>query len=148
MILRYEQAQEVDIETIYTFCKELIEKYETDPIDLEQVLLWCKRKITASLAEYRRILRNGDVVGYFHLCPEEKGTVELDDLYIHEKFRNQGIASALLRELCASADEKGQTLLLYVFKQNEGAWRLYERCGFVVSDEAGGSRWIMTRQPK
>ena len=39
MNLRYESAQEVDIETIYTFCKELIEQYETDPIDLEQVLL-------------------------------------------------------------------------------------------------------------
>ena len=74
--------------------------------------------------------------------------MELDDLYIHEKFRNQGIASALLRELCAYADEKGQTLLLYVFKENEGAWRLYERYGFVVSDEAGGSRWVMTRQPQ
>ena len=148
MILRYEQAQEVDIETIYTFCKDLIERYETDAIDFEKVLSWCKRKITASLEEYRRILRDSDIVGYFHLCPEENGTLELDDLYIHESFRGQGIASVLLNELCASADEKGQTLLLYVFKQNEGAVRLYERHGFVISDKAGNSRWIMVRKPK
>lgn len=148
MILRYEQAQEVDIETIYTFCKDLIERYETDAIDFEKVLSWCKRKITASLSEYYRILRDSDIVGYFHLRPEENGTLELDDLYIHESFRGQGIASVLLNELCASADEKGQTLLLYVFKQNEGAVRLYERHGFVISDKAGNSRWIMVRKPK
>ena len=148
MILRYEQAQEVDIETIYTFCKDLIERYETDAIDFEKALSWCKRKITASLSEYYRILRDSDIVGYFHLRPEENGTLELDDLYIHESFRGQGIASVLLNELCASADKKGQTLLLYVFKQNEGAVRLYERHGFVISDKAGNSRWIMVRKPK
>ena len=143
MNLRYEPAQEVDIETIYTFCKELIEQYETDPIDLEQVLLWCKRKITASLAEYRRILRNGDVVGYFHLCPEEKGAVELDDLYIFPEFQNRGIGTRILEKCCRESD---RPVMLYVFSRNTGAWKLYQRMGFEIRETIKNTRYIMVRE--
>ncbi len=148
MVLRYEMAQEADAEQIYTFCKDLIEQYETDPIDLDKVLLWCRKKITKRISEYHRILCDEEIAGYFHLCPPENGVVELDDFYLHGQFRRRGIGSAVMKEICFSADEQQQTLLLYVFKKNEGAMRLYERCGFVISEEAGSSRWIMTRDPK
>lgn len=148
MEISLESAQKVDIEIIYTFCKDLIEAYETDPVDLDRVLPWCKRKITASIEEYRRILKDDAVVGYIHICPPENDTVELDDFYLYETFRGQGIGSEVIKELCKDADAKGQTLLLYVFKKNERAVKLYERHGFVIADEAGNSRWIMTREAK
>lgn len=148
MNLSYIPAQEVDVDVIYTFCKELIAAFETDPIDMEKVLPWCKRKISGQIAEYQRILKDGEVAGYFHLSPLEDASLELDDFYLHEGFRGQGIGSAMLKELCASADEQEKTLLLYVFKKNEGAVRLYERHGFEICDQAGNSRWIMKRQPK
>ena len=148
MKISYAPAQEVDIETIYTFCKELIAAYETDPIDMEKVLPWCRRKIEASLGEYRRILKDGQAAGYIHICPPENGVVELDDFYLREDFRGQGIGSAVLTELCAEADDKSRTLLLYCFKENERALRLYERHGFAVTDTAGGSRFIMERKAK
>ena len=148
MKISYSSALEVDVDVIYTFCSQLIAGFETDPIDLDKVLPWCKRKISSQLAEYQRILKDGELAGYFHLSPMEDGSWELDDFYLFEGYRGQGIGSAVLRELCASADEQEKTMVLYVFKKNEGAVRLYERCGFVISDQAGNSRWIMTRLPK
>ncbi len=148
MKISYVPARKVDVEAIYTFCKGLIGAYETDPIDLEKVLPWCRRKIEASISEYRRILKDGEVAGYIHICPEENGTVELDDFYLHDDFRGQGIGSAVLTELCNDADKKGRTLLLYCFRKNEKALRLYERHGFVVTDTAGGSRLILQRKAK
>lgn len=148
MFLRYEVAQDVDIEEIYTFCKDLIAEYETDPIDPDKVLPWCKRKITSCISEYRRILREDETAGYFHLSTLEDGSLELDDFYLYQSVRGQGIGSEVLRELCSHADEKQQKLLLYVFKKNEGAVRLYERYGFQIAEKAGNSRWIMTRTPK
>ena len=148
MKISYSSAQSVDILLIYTFCKDLIAAYETDSIDMEKVLPWCRRKIEASLSEYHRILKDGETAGYIHICPPEGNTVELDDFYLHEPFRGQGIGSAVLRGLCADADAKGQNLLLYCFRKNEGALRLYERFGFAVIDTAGGSRFIMERKSR
>lgn len=148
MEITYSPAQQVDIEAIYTFCSQLIADFETDPIDLEKVLPWCKRKISSQITEYQRILKDGELAGYFHLSPMEDGSLELDDFYLLEAFRGQGIGSAVLKELCASADQQKKTLVLYVFKKNEAAVRLYERCDFVITDKAGNSRWIMTRESK
>lgn len=148
MKISYSPALEVDVDVIFTFCSQLIADFETDPIDLDKVLPWCKRKISSQLTEYQRILKDGELVGYFHLSLMEDGSLELDDFYLLEDYRGQGIGSAVLRELCASADEQNKQLVLYVFKKNEAAVRLYERCDFVITDKAGNSRWIMTRQPK
>ena len=148
MKITFSPAQEVDVEAIYTFCKDLIEEYETDPIDLDKVLPWCRRKIAGSLAEYHRILKDGEVVGYIHICPPEQGKKELDDFYLLPEYRGMGIGSEVLRGLCEQADEQGETLLLYCFKKNEAALRLYERFGFAVTDIAGGSRVIMERKAK
>lgn len=145
MEIRLLPPQEVDIEEIYTFCKQLIEDYETDPIPMEKVLTWCHRKIQQNLSEYRVFWINGQKVGYLRCCPPEDGVMELDDFYILEDFRGKGIGSAVLRQQAEQADQKSLDLRLYVFKKNEAAVRLYQRFGFHIVEEAGNSRWIMLR---
>lgn len=148
MKLCFNMAQEVDIEIIYTFCKALIRAYETDPLPMDKVLAWCHRKIEAQLPEYRRIFVDGKHCGYFHLISREADTWELDDFYLFEDCRGQGIGTAVLKMLCDTADEQGAVLQLYVFRKNKGAVRLYQRFGFVKKQEVGNSRWIFSRLPQ
>ena len=148
MDITYSSAQEVDVEQIYTFCKDTIEQYETDPIPMEQVLAWCHRKIERQLEDYRVILADGEKAGYVHLSEEADGRLELDDLYLFPEFRGKGIGSNVLRQAIEQANQKQKILFLYVFRENEGAIRLYERNGFAITAKAGNSRWIMEWRAK
>lgn len=148
MDITYSSAQEVDVEQIYTFCKDTIEQYETDPIPMEQVLAWCHRKIESQLEDYRVILADGEKAGYVHLSEEADGRLELDDLYLFPEFRGKGIGSNVLRQAIEQANQKQKILFLYVFRENEGAIRLYKRNGFAITAKAGNSRWIMEWRAK
>ena len=143
MNIRYIPAQEVDIDVIYTLCKENIERYETDPIPMEKVLPWCRRKIENQFADYRAILADDEKAGYFHLSLCEDGRLELDDLYLLPDYRGKGIGTEVLRYAVAQAKAQNTKVFLYVFRKNEGAVRLYQREGFVQTDTAGGSRLIL-----
>lgn len=54
---------------------------------------------------------------------------------VHEKHRNKGIATELVRRLTNYACAKKMTPFLSVFKDNAPAVRAYEKCGYkIVSD--------------
>ena len=65
------------------------------------------------------------------------GYIYVDELWTEEKYRRQGIATALLKK----ADEMKESLgaagvRLYVNTQNPDATRLYRKCGFTGDDTA------------
>ena len=86
---------------------------------------------------------DGRFVGWISLCylPKvsrvKKGYVYVDELWTAEKYRNRGIAKALM----AKADELKTTLnatgiRLYVNTKNPIAQHLYTACGFTGDDTA------------
>ena len=128
--------QSSDIEPLFGLCKALIDQYEdTARIDYPAVLGW-----TRQISEYRRILWDGQHVGYLHFAPSQ-GQMELDDFYIFPEFQHRGIGSAVLRLL---REETELPIFLYVFLENEGALRLYHRLGFREVQRVDGTRCIMT----
>ena len=91
--------QSSDIEPLFGLCKALIDQYEdTARIDYPAVLGWTRRKLERQISEYRRILWDGQHVGYLHFAPSQ-GQIELDDFYIFPEFQHRGIGSAVLRLL-------------------------------------------------
>ena len=70
--------------------------------------------------------------------------LEIDDLYIFPEFQNQGIGTAVIRKCC----ESRLPVMLYVFTRNTGAFALYRRLGFRVTETIGNSRCIMVRNPE
>jgi ribosomal protein S18 acetylase RimI-like enzyme len=74
---------------------------------------------------------DGPLVGYAALHDDLLG-----HLYVHPSAQNRGIGSALLEHAKAL---RPHGLHLYVFQQNEGARRLYERHGFRVLELGDGS---------
>jgi ribosomal protein S18 acetylase RimI-like enzyme len=60
----------------------------------------------------------------------------LNDLYVREKFRGQGVAAALIHEAEKLAIETGAAgIQLETAKDNFSAQRLYERTGFVLETD-------------
>lgn len=140
--LTYEQATQADAERIFSMSKALIDQYEDiASIDYDKVLQWVRRKIEAQIGEYQRVLMDGSLAGYVHFHPDGE-RMELDDLYILPEYRGQGIGTAVVEKCCA---ETVKPVYLYVFRRNEGAVRLYQRLGFKIVQEVGGSRYIMQR---
>lgn len=105
-------------------------------------------------AEYRRAYP----AGHFDV-------IELDDapvgrLYVHEgpcdsrivdlalvpESRGKGIGTQLLAALAHDADRRRRTLSIHVESFNLGARRLYERIGFVLSEDKG-VYLLLLRQP-
>lgn len=142
MELKYERASGADVEAIFALSKALIDQYEDiASIDYDKVLQWVCRKIEAQIGEYQRVLMDGSLAGYVHFHPDGE-RMELDDLYILPEYRGQGIGTAVVEKCCA---ETVKPVYLYVFRRNEGAVRLYQRLGFKIVQEVGGSRYIMQR---
>ena len=139
MNLQFRVADESDVSVIFAQAKNLIDTYEDlATIDYEKVLRWIKCKITKNISEYRCVLKNTEICGYFRLC--EDG--ELDDLYVLPAFQNKGIGSEIL-EYCIEVSP--QSIYLYVFSHNSRAIRFYERFGFTVREKVGKTRLIMHR---
>jgi len=137
MTLQYFPADISDIPIIFAQAKALIDAYEdVNQIDYDKVLAWVNRKITEKISEYCCVKLFGEKCAWYRLC--EDG--ELDDLYVHPDFQNQGIGSEILQKCIA---ESGNTIYLYVFSRNTRAIAFYERFGFSVRKTVGNTRYIM-----
>ncbi len=139
-MLSFGATETADISVVFAQAKALVDAYEDiSAIDYDKVLSWMERKITAHIASYTCVWWDGEKCAYYRLS--ENG--ELDDLYVLQPYRGQGIGSAILKKCI---DESKVPLWLYVFKANTGAIRLYCRFGFEVREEVGRTRQIMCRE--
>lgn len=143
MKLRYEQATLEDIEAIFLFNKELIDRYEDiSKIEYGKVLAWIRQKLERHIGEYTCVLCDEQKAGYYRFWPDGE-KMELDDLYLFPEYRNLGIGTTVIKECIAST---ACTVYLYVFTKNAGAVRLYERLGFKVVEKIMDTRYIMERK--
>jgi GNAT superfamily N-acetyltransferase len=133
-----------DVPVILEQCRELILHYEDlSQIHFEAVLRWMEQKIKDNMSDYTCVYRDDVPVAFYSLREDEEQT-ELDDFYVLEPYRNKGIGSEILKN-CITKTQ--QPIYLYVFHANLGAIRLYERYGFVVTQQVSPTRSIMTRFP-
>jgi ribosomal-protein-alanine N-acetyltransferase len=74
-------------------------------------------------------LRSGRIVGYL-ICSRYDTVWHLMNVAVDNRILRQGVASALLEELFAQADQPGEQYTLEVRQSNMPAMALYERYGF------------------
>lgn len=136
----FEPARQEDILPLFQLNRELIDKYEDcAAIDYDRVLSWVRNNIAAQLPHFRRVLADGELAGYFCLCPGDDAW-ELDSLFVFPEFQNRGIGTKIIRHCQAQSEDP---LFLYVFKDNTGALRLYKRLGFEIVREARKTAYVM-----
>ena len=85
-----------------------------------------------------KILNNDEPVGNLwyitRKLPESK-TAFLCEIYLKERYRGKGIGSLAIDLFEKRAKEEGcHRVSLHAFGYNEGAIRLYERLGYLVTD--------------
>lgn len=87
--------------------------------------------LTREYCMYLTALAEGEVAG---CCGMTKlcGEGNIDNVVVAERFRNKGIAGAMLRELIAKGEEAGITAFtLEVRVSNAAAVHVYEKLGFL-----------------
>lgn len=91
---------------------------------------------------YKRKANNKTYAGHFDL--NDKGDrYEIWSLEVSPRYRNKGYATQMLTEFI-SQFKFDKPLILYVYKWNEIAIRLYESVGFVITGEyADGEAYKM-----
>ena len=134
-MIEYISAQQRDLPLLFALNKALIDQYEeTAAIDYDRVLLWVEKNLASHLGDFRRILFEGQLAGFFCLTDGE-----LDSLFVLPEFQCRGIGTDVIRY----CQRQTYPLFLYVFRKNTRAIRLYERMGFQITKEVGTTRYIM-----
>lgn len=80
------------------------------------------------------IQRSGIDVGFFMTVPCG-GDIELHTLCVAPEHQGQGIGTAITRQIVDAARTQMHGVVLSVLKVNTAARSLYERLGFVVTEE-------------
>lgn len=101
--------------------------------------------IAFSGAEHKIILCDDRPIGRILVYRSER-EIRLVDIALLSEHRNGGIGASLIEALLEEAKTTGKSVTLHVDKVSRAA-RLYERLGFSVIDETGGS-FKMEWQPK
>ena len=143
MELTFQRARQEDVDVIFRFNRDLIDRYEdVQSIPYEEVLSWVRQKIEDNIGSYTRIYADGHHAGFYRFIPNGE-KMELDDLYIFSEFQNRGIGTRILEKCCS---ETSRPVMLYVFSRNTGAWKLYQRMGFKIRETIKNTRYIMVRE--
>lgn len=100
--------------------------------------------IAFSGAEHKIILCDARPIGRI-LVHRSAREIRLVDIALLSEHRSQGIGASLIEALLEEAGSTGKSVTLHVDKSSRAA-RLYERLGFSVIDETGGS-YKMEWQP-
>jgi ribosomal protein S18 acetylase RimI-like enzyme len=81
------------------------------------------------------IERDGIKVGFF-MTVERGRDLELHTFCIVPEHQGQGLGTATSRQILNDAQTQGRGVVLSVLKSNTGARLLYERLGFIVTEES------------
>jgi ribosomal protein S18 acetylase RimI-like enzyme len=92
-------------------------------------------QMLATLAEPRIVCRDGRPIGWL-VTVREQHVLRLADIALLAAERDQGIGTALIREVLVAAAEDGIAVQLQVLRNNR-AIRLYQRLGFIAIDDNG-----------
>lgn len=142
MTLQFKKADEADIQSILRQSKAIIDQYEDlVSVNCNEIMQWMERKTTRFIHEYSKVLKDGVIVAYYRLA-EHEGEMELDDFYVLEGHRGQGIGSMIMERILKTVR---CPMKLYVFNENIGAMRFYTGFGFKVSEWVSATRCIMVR---
>ncbi|HEX8501249.1 MAG TPA: GNAT family N-acetyltransferase [Pyrinomonadaceae bacterium] len=127
--------------------------------DDAQKLAFCRMQYHAQKTEYDArypgaqhdlILLEGRTAGRLWVGRDGE-EIHMLDVTVLPWAQGQGVGTALVRGLIEEARASGKKLRHMVFVMNEGARRLYERLGFVVFEEVGGTHlhmeWREGREP-
>ncbi len=125
LLIRYK------LSTIYEYAFDITNE-EKDKINQ-----YVNNSIVEELDKYKIILVDEKIAGAYLVVDDEMGK-KLDEIFIEEEYRGQGIGKSIINEIKAKSD----VVTLWVYKRNERAIKLYKSLGFIV-DKSTETRYFM-----
>ena len=115
MELSYRRAQILELPQILAQCFENVKRYEDfSRVDQAEALSAVRRKVQKQIFNYTVAEKDGTAVGCYYMHPAG-GRMELEDFYVFESYRGQGVGTRMLRDCQAKANG---ALWLRVFAGN------------------------------
>lgn len=141
--LQIRRADLADLATVIALAHEIWHRHYPGIITPEQIDYMLARGYShAALAPFvtdptRGLAlaeRMGKALGFAAWYPPaEPATMKLDKLYVLPRLHGRGIGRMLIDHVAHAARRSGcRTLTLNVNRNNAGAIRAYERCGFAI----------------
>lgn len=116
----------------------MIDKFQSEMSMTEQI---------KSGYEYYNFVLEGEIIGYFAVCPKEDNTLFLSKLYLKKAHRGNGYARKAFEFIKQLAREKGCSMIwLTVNKHNDDSIAIYKKFGMeIIRSEVTdiGSGYVM-----
>ncbi len=121
-----------DIDTLIKYKLNSILKYASNLSnkELDEINTYVKDNVPKQLNNYKLINIDGNIVGCILVENKDDGVI-IDELYIEEKYRNNGIGTDLINNVISN----NNIVYLWVYKLNVKAIRLYKRLEFKIIKE-------------
>lgn len=121
-----------DIDTLIKYKLNSILKYASNLSnkELDEINTYVKDNVPKQLNNYKLINIDGNIVGCILVKNKDDGVI-IDELYIEEKYRNNGIGTDLINNVISN----NNIVYLWVYKLNVKAIRLYKRLEFKIIKE-------------
>lgn len=101
------------------------EFWQTDEQSVESLKEWCEE------GKVYNVFYNDNLAGFFYVKFGGQNVAWLEDLFIAEQFRSQGIGKASFNKLDELMRDKGITsMFVDVIPRNASAIKFYQECGF------------------
>jgi len=110
--------------TIYEYAKEL------DDTEINRINNYVENNVPKLINNYFNIVIDNKVVGCLLITSKDDGIL-LDEIFIEEYYRNNGIGTNIIKNILSNND----IVYLWVYKDNIKAINLYKRLGFIVINE-------------
>lgn len=127
-----ERIKRYKLENIFEYAKDL------EQTEIEKINNYVNKNIPNQIGKYKDIIINDNIVGSILLTEIDNGVL-LDEIFIEKQYRNKGIGGTVIKEIITNINNN---LYLWVYKDNIGAIKLYNRLGFAIKEETD-SRYYM-----
>ena len=98
--------------------------------EIKQINNYVKSNVPKQIDDYKVICINDKKVGCLLVVNKDDGVL-LDEIYLEEKYRNNGIGTSIIKEILSNYN----IVYLWVYKLNTKALSLYKKLGFKIIDE-------------
>lgn len=95
--------------------------------ELDKICNYVNNEVKEQLNNYKLIVVDETIVGCLFVKDYDNGVL-LDEIFIEGNCRNFGVGTQILNNVLS----ENNIVYLYVYKENEKAYKLYVKMGFVI----------------